>query len=153
MYNTCTTIKTSHAVIRLLCEFTITKWLDTGFNHATSGIWHSNNCSPAASPATAVETYQSFVMSMCGVSPLIIARERKKRVTYIIYMCRDGMTHSDQRSFLHIWLPMVSTWVITAMNSGNEYLMVFMMILINYSNEFCWAWTNTIFWKISNYVM
>lgn len=101
MYNTCTTMKRGHAVIRLLCEFTITKWLDTGFNHATSGIWHSNNCSLAASPATVIETYQSFVISISGAIPLIIFKwEREKRIIYTIYICRNGMTRMWFEAFL-----------------------------------------------------
>lgn len=118
MYNTCTTMKTGHAVIRLLCEFTITKWLDTGFNHATSGIWHSNNCSLAASPATVVETQQSFVISMSGAIPLIIFNWERKRerkiITYIIYICKMVWLIYDLRLFLYIWLPsgihMIDHW-------------------------------------------
>lgn len=103
----CTTMKTGHPIIRLLCEFTITKWLDTGFNHATSGTWHSNNFSLAASPATVVETQQSFVISMSGAIPLIIfnwEREKKKLHTSSTFEKMVWLIY-DLRLFLHILLP------------------------------------------------
>lgn len=135
-------MKAGHAVIRLLCEFTITKWLDTGFNHTTSGIWHSHNCSPATSLAMVVETYQSFVVHMSGAIPLIIFKSeiggkkgKKKNDTHHLYAER--------------WHDI---WMITAMESGTIWIVV-MVILIHYSNEFWWEWTNTIISKILNYVV
>lgn len=122
MCNTCATMKTGHAVIRLLCEFTITKWLDTGFNHAMSGIWHSNDCSPAASPATVVETYQAFVISLSGAIPLIIFKRQRKNYVYHLHVRRRHDSYV-MRGFSYIsYYPVVTRWVITAFNSGNEHL-------------------------------
>lgn len=137
MCNTCTTMKTGHAVIRLLCEFTITKWLDTGFNHAMSGIWHSNDCNLAASPASVVETYESFVTSMSGaISLIIFTREReKKNDVHCLHLQRWHDSNVIWDFSYMSYYPMVSIWVITSMNSRNEQWIVFMMMLINYSNE------------------
>ena len=71
-------METGEAVIRLLCEFTVTKGFHTGFHPATTGIWHTNDCGLAA---TVVETYQSYVISMSGAILLIVfkcERERKE---------------------------------------------------------------------------
>lgn len=152
----CTTMKTRHAVIRLLCEFTVTKWLDTGFNHTTSGIWHSNNCSPAASLATVVETYQFFVIHMSGAIPLIIFKSRGeggKNYTHCLH-AETWHDSCDWRFFLLYltpqWYPyeLSLTW-----DQELSIWIAFMTILIHYSNAFWWAWTNTIISKILNYVV
>ena len=147
MYNTCTTMKTGHAVIRLLCEFTITKWLDTGFNHAMSGIWHPNNCSPAASPASG-RNLPVLCNKVVWSYSFDYFRERE-RIMYIFYMCRDGMTHLWLEAFLIYlttqWYPY--EWSLPWTQEMNIWIL-FMMKLINYSNEFWWAGTNII---ISNF--
>lgn len=102
------------------------KWSDTGFNHAMSEIWQSNNCSPAASLAIMVETYQSFVIHTFRAILLIIFKSKRERETKNDTHClRVERWHYSLviGGFSYIsYHPMITIWVITTRNSGTEYL-------------------------------
>lgn len=101
MCTSCATKKIEHAVIRPFCEFTTTWWLDSEFNHAMSGIWHSTNYSTAASPASMGETHQPSVASVSPACPLTTSQERRKNCRYDLPFQKK---HDWVRLVLHILL-------------------------------------------------